>query len=265
MRYYDQLLHTYFSPDSSEQFENYLNQSDLPFVSTEHLDYFSSNQSNDDVIPDYEGYSQKIDQLKSNYDRPILKGIEIGFTYPDRHRIESFIQKKDYDIKLLSIHHNGRHGFMTLNHNTKDLQIHLKEYFNLMLEGVKHASYANVLAHFDFGLRGYDNVLIEDLYPSEKTLTEIFKTMIAQEQALELNTRSMYRYDNDHLYDYAIDLYQSLGGKMFTVSSDAHVASDYQLHFNDAFNKLRSHNVNQLVVFQKNQPIFVDIPESIQQ
>ena len=42
MRYYDQHLHTYFSPDSSETFENYLLQSDLPVVTTEHLDFISS-------------------------------------------------------------------------------------------------------------------------------------------------------------------------------------------------------------------------------
>lgn len=40
MRYYDQHLHTYFSPDSRETFENYLNLTDLPLISTEHLDFF---------------------------------------------------------------------------------------------------------------------------------------------------------------------------------------------------------------------------------
>lgn len=262
MRYYDQHLHTYFSPDSSESFENYLNQSDLPFVSTEHIDFFSPSQGIANIIPDYKGYVDTINQLNQVYDQRLLKGIEIGFTYADKNRIEDFLANKDYDIKLLSIHHNGRHGFMTLNHDTKDLQTHLEEYFGLILQAVQYAPYANVLAHFDFGLRGYDDVRVEDLYPNEKTLIEIFKTIIKQDQALELNTRSMYRYDNAHLYDYAIDLYRGLGGKMFTVSSDAHVASDYELHFEDAFNLLKTHNVDQLVVFQNGEPTFVNIPES---
>lgn len=260
MRYYDQHLHTYFSPDSSETFEKYLEQSDLPVVTTEHIDFFSPYQANDDVIPDYEGYSQRIETLNEQYDNRLLKGIEIGFTYPDRQRIEQFLAGKSFDIKLLSIHHNGRHGFMTLNHDVKDLNIHLKEYFTLMLEAVKKAPYANVLAHFDFGLRGYDAVKVEDLYNSEDLLLQIFKRMVENNQALELNTRSMYRYDNEHLYDYAIDLFKSVGGEMFTVSSDAHVARDYQLRFADAFQKLRNHGVNQLVVFQKGEPHFVDMP-----
>lgn len=265
MRYYDQHLHTYFSPDSSETFKNYLKQSNRPVVTTEHLDFYSPLQKRDPVIPDYEGYTKKIDELNKEYDGRLLKGIEVGFTYPDRQRIRNFMKGKEFDIVLLSIHHNGRYGFMDLNHDTKDLTEHLDEYFNLMLQGVQHVPEANVLAHFDFGLRGYDDVAVEDLYPYEKVLTQIFKTMIKNNQALELNTRSMYRYNNVHLYDYVIDLYKSLGGEMFVVSSDAHVAEDYQLQFDEAFSLLEKHAIHQLVVFKEREPHFVELPASIKQ
>lgn len=261
MRYYDQHLHTYFSPDSRETFENYLSQSDLPIISTEHLDFFSSLQKLDDVVPDYEGYSATVAQLNERYDHRLLKGIEVGFTFDDRCRIEEFLQGKQYDLKLLSIHHNGRHGFMTLNHQQKPIDLHLDEYFHLMLQAVEQAPYANVLAHFDFGLRGYDNVQLSDLERKEAVLTEIFRRMIQQDQALELNTRSMYRYGNAHLYDYAIALYKQLGGQLFTVSSDAHVAKDYQLNFKEAFEKLRQHDVKKLAIFQNDEAILVPIPE----
>lgn len=261
MQYYDQHLHTYFSPDSKEKFESYLNQSDNYVVTTEHLDYFSDLQRMRDVIPDYATYVKTVDQLNQRYEGRLLKGIEAGFTYKDRYRTKEFIENKDYDIILLSLHHNGRHGFMNLNHHMKDLKIHLEEYFQLMLEAVQNATYANVLAHFDFGLRGYDDVKVEDLLPFEDKLTAIFKTIISNDQALELNTRSMYRYDNAHLYDYAIQLYQSLGGQMFTVSSDAHSVEDYQLRFSDAFDLLANHGVGELVVFQKQEAKFVPLPQ----
>lgn len=262
MQYYDQHLHTYFSPDSAETFENYLRQSDLPLVTTEHLDYFSSLQQLPNVIPDFDGYSDTIRQLNEKHDQRLLKGLEAGFTYGDRHRIAEFIEGKDYDLILLSMHHNGRHGFMHLNHDTKSLSEHLQEYFSLMLEAVQNAPYANVLAHFDFGLRGYDGVEVEDLAPVEDKLTAIFKRMISNQQAFELNTRSMYRYDNAHLYDHVIGLYQSLGGKLFTVSSDAHVAADYQLRFTDAFDMLKRHGVKELAVFKNQEPRLVRVPAS---
>lgn len=261
MHYYDQHLHTYFSPDSKETFKNYLNHSEGKVVTTEHLDYYNGMLGMRDVIPNYPAYVKKIDQLNESYQGRLLKGIEAGFTYKDRFRTQEFIENKDYDIILLSLHHNGRHGFMRLNHDIKPLKKHLTEYFDLMLEAVKNAPYANVLAHFDFGLRGYDDVYLEDLYPFEDRLVEIFKTIINQDQALELNTRSMYRYDNAHLYEYAIQLYQSLGGKMFTVSSDAHRIEDYQLSFEDAFAMLRKYGVKDLVVYQKQQAHWVPMPE----
>lgn len=261
MRYYDQHLHTYFSPDSLETFENYLALSDLPMISTEHLDFFSAFQKVDDVIPDYAGYSQTVEELNAIYDHRLLKGIEVGFTYDDRHRIEEFLEGKEYDLKLLSIHHNGRHGFMTLNHDQKPLATHLDEYFHLMLQAVQEAPYANVLAHFDFGLRGYDEVQLADLERKEAILTDILKTMMLHEQALELNTRSMYRYGNAHLYDYVIGLYKQLGGQLYTVSSDAHRASDYQLRFKDAFEMLRQHGVKELATFKKGQVNLVPLPD----
>lgn len=48
---------------------------------------------------------------------------------------------------------------------------------------------------------------------------------------MELNAKSFLKYGNEDLYRYAVPLYQSVGGKLFTLGSDAHVAEDYQLGF----------------------------------
>ncbi|UUX34212.1 PHP domain-containing protein [Fundicoccus culcitae] len=260
MEYYDQHMHTFFSPDSTEKFENYLKQTDNYVVTTEHLDYYTNYPQSSDVILYYASYSNHIDELNRSYNNRLLKGIEVGYTKTDRQAILDYLSDKSFDIILLSIHQNGNHGFMTLNHDTKPIAEHLEQYFSIMLEGVKFATFANVLAHFDFGLRGYDPVHVEDLIPFESVLKEIFTVMIENNQAFELNTRSMYRYHDVHLYDYAIEVYQSVGGKLFTVSSDAHVAADYRLEFDAAFELLRKHEVKQLVVYQKQQPIMVNLP-----
>lgn len=257
MEYYDQHLHTFFSPDSTEEFENYLRLTDIYLVTTEHLDYYANSQ----VVLDYDNYCKHIDQLNQRYNNRILKGIEVGYTRNDKQEILNYLSDKNFDIILLSIHQNGKHGFMTLNHDTKPIQIHLEEYFSLMLEGIQFAEFANVLAHFDFGLRGYDPVEVDHLRPFESILKDIFAVIIERQQALELNTRSMYRYHDVHLYEYVIDLYQSVGGELFTVSSDAHVASDYRLEFDKAFSMLRKRGVDQLVVYQKQKAIMVDLPK----
>ena len=259
MRYYDQHMHTYFSPDSIEHFENYLEQSDKPLITTEHLDFFSQLQATEDVIPDYSAYSAEVDRLNERYNNRLLKGIEVGFTYSDRDEIQAFLRGKAYDLVLLSIHHNGTHNFMILDDNAVPLEENLKEYYDLMLEGVKNFPNANVLAHFDYGLRSYE-VTVEDLKLVEDRLKEIFKVVIQNGQAMELNTKSMYKYDNAHLYDYAIDLYQSVGGELFTIGSDAHHANDYEYHFEEAVKMLEEKGVKELVIFQKQKPIMVELP-----
>lgn len=263
MKYYDQHLHTHFSPDSREEFENYLSQSDLPIVTTEHLDYFGPRINMKDSILDYEEYVKTINELNERYDNRVLKGIEVGFTRNDLHNSKAYLADKDFDIMLLSVHHNGLHGFMTLNHGTRDLQEHLDEYFTLLLEAVEHFPEANVLAHFDFGLRGYDDVTIADIEPIKDKLVEIFKKMQDNEQALELNTRSMYQYGNAHLYEHVIELYQSVGGKLFTVSSDAHRAEDYRFNFDKAFAMLEKAGVEELAIFQKQKLHLAPLPKNI--
>lgn len=260
MHYYDQHMHTYFSPDSVEKFENYLKQSDKTLITTEHLDFFSPYQNQADVIPDFPGYTAKIEQLNKEYDNRVRKGIEVGFTYPDKDRIQDYLSGKDFDLILLSVHHNGQYNFMNIGNEDVPLTEHLNDYYSRMLQAVQEFPNANVLAHFDYGLRGY-TVTVDELRQVEKKLLKVFKTAVQNELAFELNTKSMYRHGNAHLYEYAIDLYLSAGGKMFTLGSDAHKAEDYEFHFKEAAEMLKRHGVEQLVTFQQQEPSFVPIPQ----
>lgn len=262
MHYYDQHMHTHFSPDSSERFERYLDQSGKTLITTEHLDFFSPHQKSDDVIPDFAGYTKEIARLNNQYNNRVLKGIEVGFTYPDKDKIQAFLKGKDYDLILLSIHHNGKHNFMQIGNDDIPLAENLEEYYTLMLQGVQEFPNANVLAHFDYGLRGYE-VSVDELKMAEDKLVKVFKAAIQNDLAFELNTKSMYRHGNAHLYEYAIDLYRSVGGKLFTVGSDAHKAEDYEFHFEDAFAMLKRHGVEELVTFQQQEPTIVTIPDKI--
>lgn len=259
MQYYDQHMHTHFSPDSVERFENYLVLSDKPLITTEHLDFFSPRQNRAPYIPDFTQYSAEIERLNKRYGNRIRKGVEVGFTKPDKDKIFRYLDGKDFDLVLLSIHHNGRYNFMQVGNRDVPLERTLDEYYRLMLEAVQEFPQANVLAHFDYGLRGYD-LSVEELQAAESQLLAVFQAAVERDIAFELNTGSMYRHENAHLYEYAIDLYLSAGGKLFTVGSDAHKAQDYERYFPDAFAMLRRHGVEQLAVFQQQEPTLVDIP-----
>lgn len=259
MDYYDQHAHTHFSFDSEEKFENYLNATNKFVVTTEHLDFHNPILGFKNNYPDYIAYTKEIKELNQQYNHRILKGVEVGYTPRDSKDIKEYLSNQEYDVMLLSIHQNGQYDFMedkVLDHSLEET---MKEYFQLMLEAVTDFPRANILAHFEYGLRRYD-VSVDDLKKFEPLLKQIFKKAIQNELAFELNSKSMFKYNNAHLYEYGVELYKSLGGKYFTVGSDAHVVSDYEFHFEEVFEVLKKHGIKQLVVFQAGKSILVKCP-----
>lgn len=66
-------------------------------------------------------------------------------------------------------------------------------------------------------------------------------------------------YQNEALYRYAVPLYQSLGGKLFTLGSDAHVAADYQNLFPEMQQLLRDFGVNEVATYVGEHLTLVEI------
>lgn len=253
MTFYDQHMHTYFSPDSTETFEQYLNHKMGLIVTTEHLDFNDCYNGGQDTVLDYEAYTKKIDELNERYDNRIRKGIEIGYTKDSHQQITDYLMGKEFDVKLLSVHQNGEYDF--LQPIVKEKQVHdvMEEYFNLLLEALEQFPTANVLSHFDYGIRLFD-VSVEDLKEHQAILKEILQKVIYNKMSFELNTRSMYQYGNVALYEQMISWYLELGGTSFSLGSDAHSIDYYGFHFNDAIFLLKKYDVNAITAYNKQKP-----------
>ncbi|HCR3302929.1 TPA: histidinol-phosphatase, partial [Enterococcus faecium] len=87
-------------------------------MTTEHFDLANPVTKVDD-IPDYEMYSQTIDSLNKRFGNRVLKGIKIGYIASEKDRIIDYLADKDYDLKLLSVHHNGQFDY--LDDEVKDM------------------------------------------------------------------------------------------------------------------------------------------------
>jgi len=81
--------------------------------------------------------------------------------------------------------------------------------------------------------------------------------------AFELNSKSIFNYHNYHLYDWAIPLYQSLGGEVFSLGSDAHKAEDHKLKFEQSINLLKKHNVKEVALFKNQNLERIDLDEIV--
>lgn len=229
----DNHLHTYFSYDSDADFRDYLEHYDGEIVTTEHLDLsnpypYDAGSPHDD-IPDYESYSRKIATLNRKYGNRIKKGIEIGYYRPRKKDILAFLENKNYDLKLLSVHHNGKFDYLEEPALQSDKMKVIPTYFKEMEEAIESIP-ADVLAHFDYGFSKF-NVTVEELKNFEPQLRTLFQKMIEYNLAFELNCKSMYLYNHEDIYIYALSLVQELGGTKYSVGSDAHTLEHFRLNF----------------------------------
>lgn len=229
----DNHLHTYFSYDSEADFSDYLDHYEGEIVTTEHYDlsnpYPYQAASPHDDVPDYAAYSAKIAELNQQYGNRIKKGIEIGYYAPRKDDILAFLADKEYDIKLLSVHHNGSFDYL----ETPVLQLDKMELISRYLRELEEAIEAvpaDVLAHFDYGFRKFA-LTVEELKTFEPQLRQLFQKMIDYDLAFELNCKSMYLYGHEELYLYALGLVKELGGQRFSVGSDGHKLEHFRLRF----------------------------------
>lgn len=250
MAIYDQHMHTYFSPDASEMFEEYLKQTTGPIVTTEHLDFHDCYNGGQDTVLDYAAYSTKINQLNKQYDKRIRKGIEIGYTKESHQQINEYLNGKVFDVQLLSVHQNGIYDFLQPIVKEKKAADVMDEYFTLLLAALENFSTANILSHFDYGIRLFD-VKVTDLQKYQVTLKAVLQKVIENNMAFELNTRSMYQYGNETLYEQMISWYLELGGASFSLGSDAHSIADYGFHFDETIALLKKYGVSTVTIFEK--------------
>ncbi|MBS7577237.1 MULTISPECIES: PHP domain-containing protein [unclassified Enterococcus] len=256
MEYYDQHLHTYFSYDAQEKFESYLENFDGFVVTTEHFDLANPVTHQDDV-PDYAAYQEKIAELNQKYQNRVLKGIEIGYIASEKDRIKAYLRHKDFDLKLLSIHHNGKFDYLDDFVADMDYRQILDEYLKAMNEAINEIP-ANVLAHFDYGIRLFD-LSVDQLKAFEPQLIQIFNNAIQHQLAFEVNAKSTHLYHNLALYDYALDLYLALGGKLISLGSDGHKIEHFRLHFDELLALIKSKGINELATYQHGQLKLVKI------
>ena len=184
----DNHLHTHHSYDSDANFTDYLTHFDGEIVTTEHYDLSNPYTKQDDV-PKYGAYSLRLKVLIVSM-AIVLNGVSRLVGYQPRERdILDFLDGKDYDLKLLSVHHNGVNDYLDDEVADMDKASIIQEYLDKLEYAIGRVD-ADVLAHFDYGFRLFD-VTVDELKAYEEQLKRIFQKMIANDLAFELNAKSI--------------------------------------------------------------------------
>ena len=248
---FDQHVHSSFSFDSNEDLENYINVSNnSDIITTEHLDFENPIINYKDSSIDYLKYVGQIKNLNKKYSNKFFLGIEIGYTPNSEKRIEDFLKDKNFNLKLLSIHQNGNYDYMCVNKKLISLEVLIQEYFEQIIQALESSIEFNVLAHFEYGLRMIDISVTDFDNLASVFLNKIIELIVKKEIAFEVNTKSMYKYKKENLYNYIIEKYIKKGGRLFTLGSDAHNIKEYAYKFDEAKNFLLSKNIKEIILFK---------------
>ncbi|BEO98122.1 histidinol-phosphatase HisJ family protein [Fusobacterium nucleatum] len=248
---FDQHVHSSFSFDSNENLENYINVcNENDMITTEHLDFENPIINYEDSSIDYLKYIEEIESLNAKYLNKFFSGIEIGYTPNSEKRIEDFLKDKKFNLKLLSIHQNGIYDYMCVNKKIISLDALIKEYFEQMIQALESSIEFNVLAHFEYGLRMIDISVTDFDNLASVFLNKIIELIVKKEIAFEVNTKSIYKYKKENLYNYMIEKYIKKGGRLFTLGSDAHNIKEYAYKFDEAKNFLLSKNMKEIILFK---------------
>lgn len=249
--------HSEFSFDSTEPLSRYLQaHPNAPVVATEQLDFHNPVAHFRNNVPNYAKYCRTLTTLQKRYGVRLYRGVEIGYTAAAEAKIIAYLDRHPFDLRLLAVHQNGQFDFTQRTVLQLPVAEVVREYLQLIIDALESPVPADVLAHFDYGLRQLTLTPAElDHYAGDR-LDRMLALVCQRGLALELNTKSMYHYGNVALYDALITRYLAHGGHRFSIGSDAHQLSGYASQFAAARRLLLQHGVTTITRF-------TDHPETV--
>ena len=236
MKLHDQHVHSHFSFDSEQSIEDYLIYSEKYeieyFVLTDHYDFNHIN-TNKDLIFNISKQEEELNRLHIKYPMvKILKGIEMGYKPSELERINSVLEKNNWDIVNLSLHELDDIDYYYPDaFNKYGLVPTLFQYFLEQYKMVTNFDNFDVLCHVDYGFKtAYQIDQTIDIKQYEDIVKKIMEVLINKGKALEINTRVQETLPIEHT-KYLLKLYKDLGGEYLTISSDAHDISRFMKSF----------------------------------
>lgn len=268
----DYHIHSNYSDDSKEPMQQTIEQAikmgfdEICF--TDHVDYGIKVDLGEEADwklernivynVDYDRYFQELADWQAVYQNrlTIKKGLEFGIQTHTAAKFEQLFQRCDLDFVILSCHQVNDLEFWNYEFQKgKTAQEYNQRYYEEIDACVSMYKNYSVLGHLDMIQRYNDGI-----YPLENTkeiIEKILKQVIADGKGIEVNTSS-FRYGlRDLMPAYAIlELYYKLGGRIITIGSDCHVASDFGDHIPEVRQQLKTIGFREFCTFEKMTPIF---------
>lgn len=257
-----------FSPDAKMTISELISSAvarDLSIVaSTPHYEYDNPDPNDHIQTFDLKEYSEAFDswQKLCPPSLTLLKGIEFGYQTHTATAIDQIAEEADLDIVLLSNHlFHGVDVYFSKDFESLPKELRHKEYIAKMAEMVENVTNFDVATHFDYINKFTSDPGADLLYEDcPREFDRFFEALIAKDKALELNTASSMRRKS--MPDpKIIQRYIDMGGRLFTLASDAHVKENVGAGIHEFAELLKSFGIHEVCYFQKRQLKTFTLPD----
>ena len=188
---------------------------------------------------DYNAYTLAINNVRSIYGNNLIirKGIEIDYQYCFENTLKKWIQDKDFDFMIGSVHYiNHEHIYqLTKKRNIKTI---IDNYVNEVLYSIRSRLF-DIIGHFALDYILYLGEKRRDESKFTSQASDVFQEMIANNMCLEINTKYLRSIYAETLPSSSlIKLYAENGGHLFSIGSDAHLIEEVGAGIKDVLNFL---------------------------
>ncbi len=239
------------------------------FAVTDHFDtYLHQNQ---DIFTPIKTAYDTVLMLNEKYKDKctILTGVEIseGFWHPEIY--DRILKLCDYDVVIGSVHVVRSEKIPSVyaftdfsKYENNDIADFLDAYFDDVLDLLKYGDF-DILAHLTCPLRyavGKYGATV-DMSRYDEKIEKILKKAIEKGVSLEVNTSlKYYKMLNEFTpCKEILKKYYSLGGRMVTLGSDAHVADNASCYFKEAAEMLKDIGFEHIYYYVKRKPYAIKI------
>jgi len=196
----------------------------------------------------------------------LLRGLELGQAMQDLEAAEKALLLDDFDFVLASVHNvRNMRDFYWLDYKNLSVSEILKTYFSEVLEVARWNRFDS-LAHLTYPLRyiSGDWGIKVDIKQYSEITDEIFRTLIINGKALEINTSGLRQKLGKTMPDTELlKRYRELGGEYITIGSDAHRREDIGKGIYEAIKLLQEAGFTKYHYFEKHRPVEVAINGSL--
>lgn len=192
----------------------------------------------------------------------VLCGIELGEPMHDMQCTEHALAYGEFDFVLASVHNlRNEDDFYYMDFSKLDIDEVMNRYFDELLETASFKHFDS-LAHLTYPLRYIKTTTgkMLQLEPYQDIIDEIYKMLINNEKALEINVSGLFKGLGTTLPEYEqIKRFKELGGKYITIGTDAHNSAFVGKGIEKGIEVAKKAGFNNYTIFEKHNPILITI------